>query len=154
VFQGRLLSVLQIFFLTVITSFIAPVSEAQTIASTPVDVTGNWQVAWQGRLGTEQCTLKLQSNNGALSGTFQNVRGTSPVSGILKGNLISLDVKFQGARPYTTRFTGTAEDGKLTGTSQAMSAGANGAYLGHGGEIVEPEHPWTAKRILTQSSKN
>ncbi len=144
---------LKMFFLAVFVFFAVPVSEAQTLPSAPVDVTGDWQVAWQGRLGTEQCTLKLQSKDGVLSGTFQNLRGTSPVLGTLKGNQISLDVKFQGARPYTVRFTGIAEDGKLTGTSQATSVGTSGAYLGHGGEIVQPDHPWTAKRILTQSSK-
>jgi hypothetical protein len=153
VFLGSRFGFLQILFLTIITFFAAPVSEAQTAAPAPIDVTGEWQVGWQGRLGTERCTLKLQSNNGALSGTFQTLRGVSPVSGTLNGNQISLEVKFQGARPYTIRFTGTAEDGKLTGTSLALSAGSGAAYLGHGGEIVQPEHPWTAKRTLTQSSK-
>jgi len=44
------------------------------------------------------------------------------------------------------RFSGTAEGGELKGTSQAVGVGGPGAYLGHAGEVVQPEHPWTAKR--------
>jgi hypothetical protein len=116
------------------------------MGQTQTDVTGDWQVSWQGRLGTEQCLLHLQSDGGRLTGTLHDLRGVWPVSGTVDANRISFDVRFQGPRPFTTRFSGTAEGGELKGTSQAVGVGGPGAYLGHAGEVVQPEHPWTAKR--------
>jgi hypothetical protein len=67
-------------------------------------------------------------------------------------------VQFQGKYPFTTRFTGKITDakigaGKIEGTSQAINVNdGGGAYLGHGGEIVHPEHPWTATRVASQTT--
>jgi hypothetical protein len=113
----------------------------------PADVSGKWRVSWQGRLGTEQCTLQLQQDGTKLTGTFQDQRGLSPLSGTVDDKQISFEVKFQGQRPFTTRFTGVVDAGKIEGTSQAIGVGGSGAYMGHAGEVVQPEHPWTAKRI-------
>jgi len=111
------------------------------------DVAGDWQVSWKGRLGTEQATLHLQRDGGKLTGTFQDARGVSQLSGTVDEKRVSFEVQFQGKRPYTIRFTGTAESGKIEGTSEAVGVGA---YLGHGGEIVQPQHPWIAKRSADQ----
>ena len=117
-------------------------------AAPPADVSGKWQVSWQGRLGTEQCKLQLQRDGTKLTGTLQDQRGLSPLSGTVDDKQISFDVKFQGPRPFTTRFKGTVDAGKIEGTSQAIGVGGSGAYMGHAGEVVQPEHPWTAKRIV------
>jgi type II secretory pathway pseudopilin PulG len=120
-------------------------------AAKSADVSGRWQVSWQGRLGTEQCTLQLQQDSSnKLSGTLQDQRGSSSLSGTIDGKKISFDVQFQGLRPFTTRFTGTVGSDKIEGTSQAIGVGGAGAYLGHAGEVVQPEHPWTAKRVTNQ----
>lgn len=123
-------------------------------ATKPQDVSGTWQVSWQGRLGTEQGTLQLQQDGKNITGTFQDVHGLSSLSGTIEGKQISYEVQFQGARPFTTRFTGTldktGEDAKIVGSSQAIGVGATGAYMGHAGEVVQPEHPWSAKRAPTQ----
>jgi hypothetical protein len=111
-----------------------------------IDVSGDWQASWQGRLGAEQCTLHVQTEGGKLTGTFKDLRGTSALAGTVDGRRISFDVRFPGARPFTIRFTGTADDSTIKGTSQAVGMGGSGAYLGHAGEVVQPEHPWTAKR--------
>jgi hypothetical protein len=128
-----------------------PDNSVSSNAAKPPDVSGTWQVSWQGRLGTEQCTLHLQQDGTKLTGTLQDVHGLSPLSGAVDGKQISFDVQFQGPRPFTTRFTGTADKaadaGKIEGTSQAVGVGGAGAYLGHAGEVVQPEHPWTAKRV-------
>ncbi len=117
----------------------------------PADVSGKWQVSWQGRLGTEQCTLQLQQDSSnKLSGTVQDQRGSSSLSGMIDGKKISFEVQFQGPRPFTTRFTGTVDSDRIEGTSQAIGVGGVGAYLGHAGEVVQPEHPWTAKRVANQ----
>jgi hypothetical protein len=114
-------------------------------------VAGNWQVSWQGRLGTEQGTLTLHQDGTELAGTFKDFRGVMPLSGTVAEKKLSFEVRFSGSRPFTTRFTGTADGDKLEGTSEAVGVGA---FLGHAGEIVHPEHPWTAKRVADEPSKS
>ncbi|HEY1660153.1 MAG TPA: hypothetical protein VGG14_17510 [Candidatus Sulfotelmatobacter sp.] len=103
-------------------------------------------MSWTGRLGTEKCTLELQQDAAKVKGTFQDLRGNSSLSGTINGNKLSFQVEFKGPKPFTTRFTGSIDGDKITGTSQAVGVGGAGAYLGHAGEIVQPEHPWTAAR--------
>lgn len=130
-------------------------SSSSSSATKAVDVSGKWQVAWQGRLGTEQCTLQLQQDSSnKLKGTLQDLHGTSPLSGTMDGKKVVFDVTIQGPRPFTTRFTGTVDADKIEGTSQAINVGGAGAFLGHGGEVVQPEHPWTAKRVADQPAQS
>ncbi|HXM09456.1 MAG TPA: hypothetical protein VN946_05870 [Terriglobales bacterium] len=128
-----------------------PVAD-QSARVQPAEVAGSWQVSWQGRLGTEPGVLHLQREGTKLTGTFQDLHGSSPLTGTVDGKTISFDVKFNGPRPFTTRFTGTADGDKLAGTSQAVGVEGGGAFLGHPGEIVHPEHPWTAKRAQNQAT--
>jgi hypothetical protein len=90
--------------------------------------------------------VELEQHGSKLSGTFRDPHHTCPVSGTIDGKNLSFEVQFQAARPYTIAFKGTVDGEKMSGTSQAQNVGGNGAYLGHGGEIVQPEHPWTATR--------
>jgi len=108
------------------------------------DVAGNWQVAWTSRNGTQQCLLILQQDGTKLTGTLQDVHGLSKLSGRVDAKQVWFDVEFGGRRPFTIRFTGAAGDGKIDGTSQAVGVAE---FFGHGGEVVHPEHPWTAKRV-------
>ena len=39
----------------------------------PLDVNGDWRVAWQGRLGTEQCMLHLQMKGTKLTGNISGL---------------------------------------------------------------------------------
>ena len=121
----------------------------------PADVSGNWRVSWEARLGTEPATLHLQQDGRKLTGTFKDLHGLSSLSGTVDENRISFDVQFQGPHPFTTRFTGNADGGKIEGTSQAVNVvGEGGAYLGHAGEVVHPEHPWTAARVAGEPSRS
>jgi hypothetical protein len=116
----------------------------------PADVSGDWQVSWEVRLGTDTGTLHLQQDGKKLTGTFKDLHGLSPLAGTIDESRISFDVQFQGKYPFTTRFTGSANGGKMQGTSEAINVNdGGGAFLGHGGEIVHPEHPWTATRVVT-----
>ncbi len=117
---------------------------ADTSQAHIANVAGKWRVSWTGRLGTETAVLQLKQNGGAINGTFQDIRGTSSLSGEVEDKNLSFEVMFQGKRPFTIVFTGAAANGKISGTSKAKDADG---YLGHGGEIVQPEHPWTATHI-------
>jgi hypothetical protein len=122
-------------------------SDAKSPAG-PADVSGDWQVSWEVRMGTNPGTLHLHQNGSKLTGTFKDLHGLSSVSGTLEDNRITFEVAFQGKYPFTVRFAGTASSDKLEGSSQAVNVKDEaGAYLGHGGEIVHPEHPWTATRV-------
>lgn len=117
----------------------------------PTEVAGNWQVSWQGRLGAEPVALHLQQDGAKLTGTFQDFHGIMPLSGTVDEKKISFEVQFKGPRPFTTQFTGTVDGDKIEGTSQAVGVeSGGGAFLGHGGEVVHPEHPWTGKRVANQ----
>jgi len=120
----------------------------------PADLSGDWQVSWEVRLGTDSGTLHLQQNRTKLTGTFKDLHGLSSVSGTIDETRISFDVQFQGKYPFTTRFSGHLNNGKLEGTSEAIGVtGGGGAFLGHGGEVVHPEHPWTAARVANPPSR-
>jgi hypothetical protein len=110
----------------------------------PAKVGGKWQVSWTGRIGVEKATLSLQQTSTDLSGTFEDLHGVSQLTGKVENNEITFDVAFKGKKPYTIVFAGTLENGSLKGSSKSKDAGG---YLGHGGEIVQPDHPWTATRI-------
>jgi hypothetical protein len=129
-------------------------NSSASIAAKPADVSGKWQVSWEGRLGTESAVLEVRQDGAKLTGTFQDLHGLSPISGTVAEKQISFDVQFQGKRPFTIRFKGavdTASNGlEIKGTSQAVGVEGAGAYLGHAGEVVQPEHPWSAKRPASQ----
>ena len=131
---------------------------AETGHAEIADVSGDWQLSWQVRLGTDTGTLHLQQDGKKLTGTFKDLHGLSAVTGTILENRLSFEVQFQGKYPYTTRFTGKIVDakigaGKIEGTSAAINVtDGGGAYLGHGGEIVHPEHPWTATRAASQTT--
>jgi hypothetical protein len=132
-------------------------SSSAAIPSKPADVSGKWQVLWTGRLGTEEGALQLQQDGAKLTGTFQDVHGLSSLSGTVVENRLSFSVQFQGQRPFTIRFDGTVDKakngGELQGTSQAIGV-SGGVFLGHAGEIVHAEHPWTAKRVANQPAQS
>jgi hypothetical protein len=115
------------------------------------DFAGSWQVVWQGRLSIERCVLHFEQDGTKLAGTFQDLRGIMPLTGTVDGKKISFEVRFNGPNPFTTRFIGTANGEKIEGTSQAVGVAA---YLGHAGEIVHPEHPWTATRVPNLPSQS
>jgi hypothetical protein len=115
----------------------------------PVSVAGEWQVSWTGRLGVEQCAIQFQQDGAKLTGTLKDQRGLSHLTGTVDEKKISFEVQFASARPFAIRFNGTVNNDKIEGTSQAVGVQA---YLGHPGEVVHPEHPWTATRGTEQSS--
>jgi hypothetical protein len=116
------------------------------MAGDPANVAGTWQISWQVRLGAAHATVQLTQDGAKLSGTFQEMGVSSHLSGSVEGKNISFDVEFPGPRPYTIEFTGTVEGEKISGKSRAKDVEGAGAYLGHGGEVVQPDHPWTASR--------
>jgi hypothetical protein len=140
----------RLLFVIVISGF----AMMQALQAQASDISGDWQVSWQGRLGTEECVLHLRKEDAKLTGTFEDLRGSFPLTGTVDGKHITFEVHFSGPRPFTTRFTGNLAAGKLEGASQAIGIGGSGAYLGHGGEVVQPEHPWTAKRAAEAASQS
>lgn len=111
------------------------------------NVQGKWQASWTGRLGSEPVMLVLKQQGTKLTGKVLRGAVATPLSGAIEGNDISLLVNFSGPKPYTILFKGSVEGDSIKGTSQAQNVGSRGAYMGHGGEIVQPDRPWTAMRM-------
>jgi hypothetical protein len=122
----------------------------QGATGSPVMVDGDWQVSWTGRLGVEKCVLHLAQQGSALTGTFKDQRGISQLTGSVDDKKISFEVEFTGAHPFAIRFTGTVNNDKMDGLTEAVGMQA---YLGHPGEVVRPEHPWTASRRIEPSTQ-
>jgi hypothetical protein len=116
------------------------------MAGDQVNVSGTWQISWTVRLGTAHATVELKQDGSKLTGTFQQNGVSSPVAGTFQGKNITFEVAFQGPRPYTIEFNGDVDAEKMNGKSRAKNVEGAGAYLGHGGEVVYPDHPWTASR--------
>jgi hypothetical protein len=109
-------------------------------------VGGKWRIAWDVRLGTVRGILVLKQSANQVTGTFQEYGKTYTLSGSIQGRAITFEVPFPGPRPYTIEFKGTVEGGQITGASGLK--GARNAFLGHAGEVDEPQRPWTATRGL------
>jgi hypothetical protein len=113
-------------------------------------VAGKWRIAWDVRLGTVRGVLALKQTAAGLTGTFQEYGKTYPLSGSIQGPAITFEVPFPGPPHYTIEFKGTVERDKITGTSGLKGTGQ--AYLGHAGEVDEPQRPWTATRGLKRQN--
>lgn len=113
----------------------------------PANVQGKWQASWTGRLGNEPVMLVLKQQGSKLTGKLLRGTTVTPLTGTITGNEISILVNFAGPKPYTILFKGSVEGDSIKGTSQAQNVGDSGAYMGHGGEIVLPDRPWTATRM-------
>jgi hypothetical protein len=114
-------------------------------------VGGKWRIAWDVRLGTVRGILVLKQSAAEVTGTFLEYGKTYPLTGTVQGRAFDFEVPFGGPRPYTIEFTGTLDNGKMTGTSQ-LRGGGHG-FLGHAGEVDEPQRPWTATRGLKHPSE-
>jgi hypothetical protein len=113
-------------------------------------VQGKWRIAWDVRLGTVRGILVLKQNGSTVTGTFQDDRGSYPFSGTVQGQAITFDVSFTGPPPYTIEFKGSVDGEKISDTS-GLQNGERG-FLGHAGEINEPQRPWTATKGLKKQN--
>jgi hypothetical protein len=106
---------------------------------------GQWQLSWQGRIGTEQATLLLQPAGDTLSGSFRNTRGSAALSGSVHGPKLSFTVEFPGPPAYRIVFSGVAQGSQIRGEAQPQDVDGH-AFAGHGGEIARDYYSWTATR--------
>jgi hypothetical protein len=102
------------------------------------NISGAWQLSWQGRGGSQQATIQMQQDGSKLNGTFQGPRGSSSLTGSVDGNNVSFSVQMQGRRSVTLAFTGTIDGDKMSGTLQPQGGG-------------QGNHPWSAVRQQDKS---
>jgi uncharacterized protein YndB with AHSA1/START domain len=115
--------------------------------SQSANVGGAWQISWQGRDGARQATVQLQQDGSNLTGTFQDSRGSSQLTGSVSGNNVAFTVQIQGRGSLA--FTGTMSGDKMTGTFQPQGGG--GGRGGHGGG--QGNHSWTGVRQQGSSGR-
>jgi hypothetical protein len=113
-------------------------------------VGGKWRIAWDVRLGTVRGILDLKQHADQVTGTFEEYGKSYSLTGSLQGQAICFDVPFTGPVPYTIEFKGTIERGKMSGTSGLKGGGH--VFLGHAGEVDEPQRPWTATKGLKRQN--
>ncbi len=127
--------------------------QAQDADSTQsANVSGNWQISWQGRRGSEKGTLHLQQDGDKLTGSFEGPRGSSDLTGTVQGGNISFNVQMQGRRTMTLAFSGTLDGtSKMSGTIQHQGGeeGQGGGHHGGG----QGKHTWSATRQQGKSGE-
>ena len=125
-------------FLLLMSSF------AAAAESHPVNVTGKWQLSWEARLGTERGIMLLEQVGSKIAGRFQGHLRSPKLSGTLSGKSISLNLDFQGARPFTLVFTGTVNGDNMTGKFEIQEV--TDGYDWHGENASPTNYSWTAVR--------
>jgi hypothetical protein len=107
---------------------------------------GQWQLSWQGRIGTERATLLLQPDGQLLHGSFRSERASLPLTGALRATKLSFMVDFPGPPPYRILFSGVAHADRIEGEAQPQDFGGR-AFAGHGGEVSADYYRWSATRV-------
>jgi hypothetical protein len=134
----------QLYSLILISLLAAPIlvaQDSQSNSSQAVNISGAWQISWEGRGGTQQATIQIQQDGSTLSGTFQDSGGnSSQLTGSVAGNNVSFSVQVQSRRTMTLAFTGTINGDKMSGTLQPQGGGREG----HGGG--QGSHSWSGVR--------
>jgi hypothetical protein len=106
---------------------------------------GQWQLSWQGRIGTERASVVLQPSGQVLHGSFRTSQGSAPLSGSAHGSEVSFAVGFPGPPRYRVLFSGVVHDDQIGGQAQPQDVNGH-AFAGHGGEISPEYYRWTAVR--------
>jgi hypothetical protein len=103
----------------------------------------------QGGGGSQQATIQIEQDGSTLSGTFQDWRGSSQLTGSIDGNNVSFSVQVQGRRTITLAFTGTIDGDKMSGTVQPQSGGGEHGARGSG----QGNQSWSAVRQEGKSGR-
>jgi hypothetical protein len=109
-------------------------------------VAGQWQLAWEGRIGTERARVVLQPDGSQLHGSFSTERASMLLSGTLQAGKISFSVDFPGPPPYRILFSGVPNGNRIEGEAQPQDTGGRG-FAGHGGEVSADYYHWSATRV-------
>jgi hypothetical protein len=110
------------------------------------ELAGQWQLSWQGRIGTEQALLWLQPSGQALKGSVRSSRASARLSGAVHGAQVSFAVELPGPPPYRIVFSGSAHGNQIGGQAQPQDLSGR-AFAGHGGEVSAQYYSWTAVRL-------
>ena len=120
-----------------ITAFIIAAA-AVAFAADPTDPTGTWKWSTKSPSGEIPTTLKLELENGKITGAYSNQHGDTAISNAsLRDDVITFDVvRDVGGKKYVVKYHGKIEGDTIRGTIEAP---------GHdGGEGVKLD--WNAKR--------
>ena len=121
--------------LRLICLFCALGSAAAALAADP---TGTWRWTTPSPNGDIETSLKLESKDGRLAGTYSNQFGDTTITNAsVQGDVIAFDVvRDFGGHKYVVKYRGTLEGDAIKGTIEAP---------GHdGGEALKLD--WTARR--------
>lgn len=89
-------------------------------AEEAVDVSGVWDLTWQGRQGTRTMEVTFEQEGEELSGKIVGPQGrATSVSGSITGDKIEFAVSFQTQRgPMEITYRGTVEGDSMKGTAE------------------------------------
>jgi hypothetical protein len=119
---------------------------AAAFAADPADPTGTWKWSTSSPNGEIPTTLKLESKNGKIAGTYSNQFGDTAISNAsLQGDVIRFDVvRDLGGKKYVVKYHGKIEGDTIKGTIEAPGR--------DGGEAIKLD--WNAKRTTKEKAGN
>jgi hypothetical protein len=105
----NLLSVSLVFLLGAVCMF----GQHRGHSSKNVDVSGKWELTIDTPHGTIEFALQLKQDGSKLSGTVEREGKSHTVTGRIEGSKVSFN--FEAMPNVNLDFTGTVEDGKMSG---------------------------------------
>jgi hypothetical protein len=150
--RHSLFSVLFLFGVLVLSTTRLAAAEEPSGVGQSVNVSGNWQLSWVARLGTEKATVRFQQDGTNLTGVFHGNLGSPTVTGTVRAKTVTFTLEFTGKYPFTLTFSGPVDADKMSGKFSV--GGVVGGYDPHGESAHPTDYSWQATRIPDQEGQS
>jgi hypothetical protein len=95
------------------------------------DVSGTWLMSVETQAGAGTPTFTLKQNGDQVTGTYKGQLGEAPVTGSVKGNVITLSYKINAqGQDLEVVYTGTLDGDKITDGKVHLGAFGDGTFTG------------------------
>ena len=111
----------------------AAVLLATSAIAADANVAGEWELTVESQMGTSNPHFSLKQDGAKVSGTYKGMLGEAPVTGVVKGNEVTLNlqVNAQGMDLEIT-YSGTVDGATMQGTVKLGDMG-EGKFTGKKG---------------------
>jgi opacity protein-like surface antigen len=111
----------------------AAVMLATSAIAADANVAGEWELTVESQMGTSNPHFSLKQDGAKVSGTYKGMLGEAPVTGVVKGNEVTLNlqVNAQGMDLEIT-YSGTVDGATMQGTVKLGDMG-EGKFTGKKG---------------------
>jgi hypothetical protein len=99
-------------------------------AASAADITGIWKMTVETPAGPGEPTFKLQQDGEKITGTYTGSLGEAPVTGIIKGNELSMGYEISAPGiELAVKYIGTVDGNNISG-KVSLGAMGDGTFKG------------------------